>query len=87
MVSDSDYWDACADKSYPRDFARQWVLWEEGRLGDPTLVYGEDPEYYFREFLTHTSLQPEQLASKRVLEVGFGHGRLLHQIQEWCPSA
>lgn len=87
IAAEDDYWDACADKSFPRDFARQWVLWEQGRLGDPTLVYGEDPAYYFREFLAHTSLRPEQLASRRVLEVGFGHGRLLHQIQEWCPSA
>lgn len=87
IVPDSEHWDACVDKSYPRDFARQWVLWEAGKLGDPTLVYGEDPEDYFEEFLAHTSLRPEQLASKKVLEVGFGHGRLLRQIQEWCPAA
>jgi SAM-dependent methyltransferase len=87
IASHGDYWDACVDKSYPRDFARQWVMWEDGRLGDPALVYGEDPEHYFREFLTHTSLQPEHLASMRVLEVGFGHGRLLRRIQKWCPSA
>jgi SAM-dependent methyltransferase len=87
VASDGDYWDACADTSYPRDFARQWVLWEEGRLGDPTLVYGEDPKTYFGELLDHTGLRPEQLSSKRVLEVGFGHGRLLQQIQEWSPFA
>jgi SAM-dependent methyltransferase len=50
-------------------------------------VYGKDPEHYFRELLAHTSLRPEQLASKKVLEIGFGHGRLLRQIQEWSPSA
>ena len=83
----SDYWDACTDKSYPRDFAKQWLLWEAGKLGDPTLVYGHDPEHYFREFLTHTSLRPEQLASMKILEAGFGHGRLLQQIQKWSPSA
>jgi SAM-dependent methyltransferase len=83
----ADYWDACADTSYPRDFARQWVLWEEGRLGDPALVYGREPDSWFRELLSHTSLRPEDLASKRVLEVGFGHGRLLRHIQQWSPSA
>jgi SAM-dependent methyltransferase len=82
-----EYWDGCADKSYPRDFARQWVLWEEGKLGDPALVYGWTPEAFFRELLDHTSLRPEQLRSMRVLEVGFGHGRLLRQIQECCPEA
>ncbi len=87
IVSDGDYWDACADKSFPRDFARQWVFWEEGRLGDTSLVYGRDPETYFRELLDHTSLRPEQLASMRVLEIGFGHGRLLQQVQAWSPSA
>ena len=87
IASDGDYWDALADVSYPRDFARQWVLWEEGRLGDPALVCGHEPEYYFRELQDHTSLRSEQLASKRVLEVGYGHGRLLRQIQEWSPSA
>jgi SAM-dependent methyltransferase len=87
ITSEGDYWDACVDQSYPRDFARQWVLWEKGRLGDPTLVYGESPEHYFREFLDHVSLRPEELSPKRVLEVGFGHGRLLHRIQEWAGCA
>ena len=87
IVSDGDWWDACVDESYPRDFARQWVLWEEGRLGDRSLVYGEKPERYFRELLSGTSLRPEQLASKNVLEIGYGHGRLLRQIQVWSPSA
>jgi|WetSurMetagenome_2_1015567.scaffolds.fasta_scaffold54161_2 2-polyprenyl-3-methyl-5-hydroxy-6-metoxy-1,4-benzoquinol methylase len=87
MHKENDYWDACTDKSYPRDFARQWLLWERGKLGDPARVYGHRPEHYFRECLTHTSLLPEQLASMRVLEVGFGHGRLLQQIQRWSTSA
>src|ERR1700694_4830554 len=46
---DGACWDACADKFYPRSFARQWVLWEAGKLGDPNLVYGNDPKKYFRE--------------------------------------
>jgi methyltransferase family protein len=84
---DGTCWDACADKSYPRDFARQWVLWEAGKLGDPKLVYGNEPERYFETFLKHTSLRPEDLSSKKILEVGFGHGRLLRQIQQHCTTA
>jgi SAM-dependent methyltransferase len=84
---DGDCWDACVDRSYRRDFARQWVLWEAGKLGDPSLVYGKDPERNFRELLEHTRLTEENLKSMRILEIGFGHGRLLQEIQRFCPSA
>jgi SAM-dependent methyltransferase len=87
IIWDGACWDACVDKSYPRDFARQWVLWEAGRLGDPDLVYGNDPKEYFNAFLKHTSLQEEDLASKRILEIGFGHGRQLQQLQRCSPTA
>jgi len=84
---DGACWDACVDKSYPRSFARQWVLWEEGKLGDPNLVYGNEPKKYFRELLDGTSLTEEDLQSMKVLEVGFGHGRTLQNLQKWCPNA
>lgn len=87
VASDAENWDACVDRAYPRDFARQWVLWEQGRLGDPSLVYGERPEHYFHDLLASTGLRADQLESMRVLEVGFGHGRLLRQIQAWSPAA
>src|ERR1700683_4849523 len=80
-------WDACVDKSYPRSFARQWFLWEEGKLGDPNLVYGNDPKEYFQELLETTSLTKEDLHSMKILEVGCGHGRTLQQLQQWCPNA
>jgi SAM-dependent methyltransferase len=84
---DGTCWDACVDKSYPRSFARQWVLWEEGKLGDPNLVYGNDPKEYFQELLETTSLTKEDLHSMKILEVGCGHGRTLQQLQQWCPNA
>lgn len=84
---DGACWDACVDKKYPRDFARQWALWEAGKLGDRNLVYGNDPRNYFRTFLKHTSLTERDLESKRILEVGFGHGRLLQQLQRYSPTA
>lgn len=82
-----DCWDACIDKSYRRDFARQWVLWEAGKLGDPKLVYGSDPKRFYHELLEQCDLTEEQLKSMRTLEVGFGHGRTLHQVQQVCPMA
>jgi SAM-dependent methyltransferase len=63
------------------------VLWEAGKLGDPNLVYGFEPEAYFRTMLKHISLSEEQLKSLRILEVGYGHGRLLREIQKWSPTA
>jgi SAM-dependent methyltransferase len=84
---DGACWDACVDRTYPRDFARQWVLWEAGKLGDSNLVYGNDPKNCFSEFLRHTSLTEEDLASKKILEIGFGHGRLLQQLQRCSPTA
>ena len=87
MIWEGDCWDACVDKLYPRDFARQWVLWEAGRLGDPNVVYGNDPKYYFETLLKETGLTEEDLKSMKILEVAFGHGRLLHQLQQRSPTA
>lgn len=87
MTWAGDCWDACVDQTYPRSFARQWVLWEEGKLGDPNLIYGNDPKRYFRELMTASSLSEEDLKSMRILEIGFGHGRLLRQLQEHSPAA
>ena len=87
MTGVDGYWDACVDKAYPRSFARQWVLWEAGKLGDPNLVYGNDPKKYFRELLEGTSLTEEKLHFMKILEVGYGHGRTLQQLQKWCPNA
>ena len=84
---DGACWDACADKSYPREFARQWVLWEQGKLGDSSLVYGNVPQDYFKAFLEHSSLTEEELGSKKILEVGFGHGKFLAELQRCSPTA
>src|ERR1700736_5515619 len=84
---DGAFWDACCDQTYPRSFSRQWILWEGGKLGNPNLVYGRDRQYYFREFLEGSSLSEERLKSMKILEVGFGHGRLLRQFQERSPAA
>src|SRR6266853_73416 len=50
-------WDACVDQSYPRDFSRQWVLWEAGKLGDPELVYGTHAGDAFAELLRGIGLR------------------------------
>lgn len=80
-------WDACVDPSYPREFSRQWVLWEASGLGDPELVYGTHPSDAFEDLLRGIGLGRDQLAPMRILEVGYGHGRLLQELQRWCPAA
>ncbi len=81
------YWDAFADKAYPREFVRQWFLWEEGKLGDPELIYEHPPQVWFDEMLKDTLLTPEDLRSMNILEVGIGHGRVLGQVQKFSPAA
>lgn len=84
---DGACWDACVDKSFPRDFARQWVLWEAGKLGDPNLVYGNDPKHYFSTLLNYVSMTEEELAVKKILEIGYGHGRTLQEVQKRSRAA
>jgi 2-polyprenyl-3-methyl-5-hydroxy-6-metoxy-1,4-benzoquinol methylase len=80
-------WDACVDQSYPREFSRQWVSWEAGGLGAPDRVYGTHPADAFADLLQGIGLPRDQLASMKILEVGYGHGTLLQEIQKWCPAA
>jgi SAM-dependent methyltransferase len=83
----ADHWDACVDRSYPRPLVRQWILWDAGKLGDRNRLYGNDPDHYFDCFLKDTSLTEEQLGSLKILEVGYGHGRMLQQLQRCSPTA
>jgi SAM-dependent methyltransferase len=87
MVCDQDGWNACIDKDHPKEFSRQWLLWESGKLGDPNLVYGVSPEAELGRFLDQVNLTRESLKSKRILEVGFGHGTLLRELQKWSPGS
>jgi SAM-dependent methyltransferase len=87
IAYDEDGWDACVDRAHTRDFSRQWRLWEQGKLGDPTLVYGARPEDSLDELLACTGLAADDLQSMRVLEVGFGNGALLGRLQTCSPDA
>lgn len=87
IAYDEDGWDACLDRDHTRDFSRQWRLWELGKLGDPTLVYGARPEDSLAELLACTRLTTDGLKSMRILEVGFGNGALLGQLQKCSPDA
>ena len=87
IAYDEDRWDACLDRDHTRDFSRQWRLWELGKLGDPTLVYGARPEDSLAELLACTRLTTDGLKSMRILEVGFGNGALLGQLQRCSPDA
>jgi len=67
IAYDEDGWDACLDRGHTRDFSRQWRLWELGKLGDPTLVYGARPENSLEELLACTGLTTGDLRSIRIL--------------------
>jgi SAM-dependent methyltransferase len=87
MVCDGDGWNASVDKDHPKEFSRQWLFWESGKLGDPKLVYGVRSEDSLRGLLENTSLTSDRLKSMRILEVGFGNGALLRELQKWSSRA
>jgi len=87
MAHDGDVWDARLGKGYPLDFSRQWQLWEEGRFGDTRRVYGKTDEEDFKDLLGLIGLSCDHLRGMAILEIGFGHGRILREIQRHCPSA
>jgi SAM-dependent methyltransferase len=79
--------DARLDQEHPNDYSRLWSLWEEGRLGDPGLVYGVSPQDTFRHVLRALELSEDDLKNMKILEIGYGHGRLLQEIQQYSATA
>jgi 2-polyprenyl-3-methyl-5-hydroxy-6-metoxy-1,4-benzoquinol methylase len=80
-------WDARINVDYPLDFSRQWRLWEQGKFGDTTMLYGNTPEDDYAHLVQHLSLDRSSLAKMKILEVGFGHGGILQRLQADCPTA
>ena len=80
-------WDARVSFDYPLDFSHQWTLWEEGKFGDTRLLYSRSADEKYRDTLRDLSLDKADLRGMKILEVGFGDGRLLHSIQADCPTA
>ncbi len=87
MTVEDAFCDARLNKEFPSEYSRLWALWEEGRLGDPGLVYGVIPQDDFRHVLRALELSQDDLKNMKVLEIGFGHGRLLHEIQKYSATA
>ena len=87
MTGEEAFCDARLDKEHPNEYSRLWALWEEGRLGDPGLVYGVSPQDALREVLSAMELSQDDLKNMRILEIGFGHGRLLQEIQQYSATA
>ena len=79
--------DARLNKEHSSEYSRLWALWEEGRLGDPGLVYGVIPQDDFRHVLSALELSQDELKNMKILEIGFGHGRLLQEIQKYSATA
>jgi Methyltransferase domain len=87
MTVEDSFCDARLNKERRTEFSRLWALWEEGRLGDPGLVYGVSPADNFRQVLSTMELSEDDLKNMKILEIGFGHGRLLQEIQQYCVTA
>jgi SAM-dependent methyltransferase len=87
MTGEDAFCDARLDKEQTDDFSREWLLWEEGKLGDTGLVYGVGPQDDFRQVLRALELSPDDLRNMKILEIGFGHGRLLQEIQKYSATA
>ena len=81
---DNKAWDARVTDDYPRDFSTQWDLWQKGVFGCTRLVYGKTQDEDFQEVLNLLGLSVGDLSDKKVLEVGFGHGRILYEFQKHC---
>jgi SAM-dependent methyltransferase len=81
------FYDARLNKEHPNDYSRLWALWEAGRLGDPGLVYGVSPQDTFHQVLRTLELSEDDLKNMKILEIGYGHGRLLQKIQRYSATA
>lgn len=87
MTFDGQIWDARLQQAYPTDFSRQWVLYEKGRLGETHLMYGQTSKERFHSLLTVLGLSENDLNKMKILEIGFGDGRLLQEIQKYSSMA
>ncbi|GBE04448.1 methyltransferase domain protein [bacterium BMS3Abin10] len=87
IIFDGQAWDARLQRDYPTDFSRQWDLWEKGKLGETHLMYGQTLKERFRSLLELLGLSENELNKMKILEIGFGDGRLLQEIQKHSAMA
>ncbi len=80
-------YDGRVSKNHPLDFSVQWILWDKGKLGDSRFTYGQLPTQAFDLLLQALNLNAEILKQFTLLEVGYGNGRLLQEIQKHCSAA
>ena len=79
--------DRDAEDATQRAFARQWELQAEGAYEADT-IYGETPEQELQSFLERFGIRdPQDLAGRRVLDIGCGSGRLTQNLARWAPQA
>jgi SAM-dependent methyltransferase len=80
-------WDARLERESLPEFAIQWRLWSEGRFGDTHLLYGKNAQDDFADLLKTLDLTTDDVAGRKLLEVGFGHGRILKEFQRITETA
>ncbi len=80
-------WDARLEKESLPEFGIQWRLWSEGRFGDTHILYGKNAQDDFADLLKTIDLTTDDIRGLRLLEVGFGHGRILKEFQRVTETA
>ena len=87
MTVEDAFCDARLNKEFPSEYSRLWALWEEGRLRRSGSGIWSDPTRRFSTCTARSGAVTDDLKNMKVLEIGFGHGRLLHEIQKYSATA
>lgn len=78
-------WDFRLERAEILGFSRQWVLFEQGAFGNSDLIYGLSDQHRIHQVLHDLNLSEKDIQSLKIVEIGFGHGRLLRTLQTLSP--
>ena len=87
VLNEDGFWDARPSKEVHAEFSKLWTLYEQGKFGSQPKMTPETDRALLIGFLEKLGIQPEELAGLRILDVGYGSGRLLQELQKHSPAA